>query len=96
MRGIGDPDSVGTAFFVLLGVVVVVVTVLLVQAWFFDYEQQLASERLTGTPIEAAVRAEAAQRRQLEEYGWADTERTVVRIPIDRAMDLVVGEARGK
>jgi hypothetical protein len=30
------------------------------------------------------------QREQLESYGWVDKEGGVVRIPIERAMDLVI------
>ena len=38
-------------------------------------------------------RLEAAQRRSLTGYAWVDRERGLVRIPIDRAMDLIA--ARG-
>ena len=31
-----------------------------------------------------------SQREQLETYGWVDKEGGVVRIPIERAMDLVL------
>ncbi|MDH3283288.1 MAG: hypothetical protein OEQ13_00970 [Acidobacteriota bacterium] len=96
VKGIGDPESLGTAFFVLVGVIFVVVVVLLVEAWYYGYEQRLVSERLVQTPIEEAVRVEAEQQRLLEGYAMADEERNAVRIPIDRAMDLIVLEAQGK
>ena len=35
-----------------------------------------------------------AQRAELERYGWVDAERGIVRIPIDRAIDLVVSGRR--
>lgn len=46
--------------------------------------QDLFDERLGGRSLNQA------KRRDLETYGWVDKERGVVRIPIDRAMDLVV------
>jgi hypothetical protein len=37
---------------------------------------------------------EAEQRHELDRWGWADRDAGVARIPIDRAMDLVVRESR--
>jgi hypothetical protein len=36
----------------------------------------------------------AEQRERLDGYGWVDREHGVVRIPIERAIDLVVGGKR--
>jgi hypothetical protein len=38
----------------------------------------------------------AAQLRKLDSYGWVDVEKGVLRIPIDRAMELVVKGERPK
>jgi len=35
-----------------------------------------------------------AQRRELAGWGWVDRDAGIARIPIDRAMDLVVKESR--
>jgi hypothetical protein len=35
-----------------------------------------------------------AQRRELAGWGWGDRDAGIARIPIDRAMDLVVKESR--
>lgn len=43
--------------------------------------------------IEQNTRAQdlaAARRAQLEEYGWVDKDKNLIRIPIERAMQLVV------
>lgn len=37
-----------------------------------------------------------AQAMSLQQYGWADREHGLVRIPIEEAMRLVVAEARGQ
>jgi hypothetical protein len=48
------------------------------------------------TSIEASwAEIDPSVRRNLAEYGWVDRTSGVVRIPIDRAMDLVVSEQNG-
>ncbi|HVU25834.1 MAG TPA: hypothetical protein VHE13_17010 [Opitutus sp.] len=39
------------------------------------------------------IRQDAAVQRHLHTYGWIDRDHGVVRIPIDRAMDLLAAEA---
>jgi hypothetical protein len=36
---------------------------------------------------------QAAQRARLEEYGWVDKEKGVVRVPIGRAMQIVAAKS---
>jgi hypothetical protein len=42
--------------------------------------------------VQGGVDRRAAQRQELGRWGWADRARGVARIPIDRAIDLVVQE----
>jgi hypothetical protein len=49
--------------------------------------------RLQADPAAERLSIRAAEERLLETYGWVDRRRGIVRIPIDRAMDLVA--ARG-
>ncbi len=59
-----------------------------------------AASQLSGveqTPIWDSRRGEALearQRLQLESWGWVDRDAGIARIPIERAMDLVVEESR--
>jgi hypothetical protein len=46
--------------------------------------------RLQVTPVVDLQNYRDGQREQLESYGWVDKEGGVVRIPIERAMDLVL------
>ena len=51
---------------------------------------------LEQTPILAAevgLDLHNAQRRELQAWGWADRDAGLARIPIDRAIDLVVSES---
>ena len=46
---------------------------------------------LEAKPAEEFKRYFAEQQKQLSTYGWVDQKDGVVRMPIDRAMDLLVG-----
>jgi hypothetical protein len=45
---------------------------------------------------EQLARLRAEQQEQMNSYGWVDEKAGVVRVPIDRAMDLVVEESAGR
>jgi hypothetical protein len=94
-----EPDDIGigmmTVLFGLCGVSLVLMVVLL-QAWFYNWKDAVVAER---PPVESAPAAIAAEQlKRIENYGWADPKRQVRTIPISRAMDLIVqeyGEAEG-
>jgi hypothetical protein len=49
-----------------------------------------ASPRLEPLPLEPRIALRAAEDAQLSTYGWVDRQAGVARIPIDRAMQLIV------
>jgi len=51
--------------------------------------------RLQTDPRGDLARLHAWEREQLEQYGWVDREHGVVRLPIDRAMELLLAR-RGR
>jgi hypothetical protein len=51
--------------------------------------EQFPSPRVQTGEAEQRRDLLAAQRRQLTRYEWADQNKTLVRIPIDRAMDII-------
>jgi hypothetical protein len=46
--------------------------------------------RLQENPGEDLERLRREESRRLETYGWIDREKKVLRMPVDRAMDLVI------
>ena len=65
-------------------------------------ERKFPAPRLQTHPAEDLASLQAREEKQLTGYGWVDREKGVVRIPIDRAMGLLVerglpvkGEAEG-
>ncbi len=47
---------------------------------------------LQATPVQSLEALQAREQAQLEGYGWTDAGHTRARIPIDRAMKLIVGQ----
>ena len=92
-----EPDDVGVGLLTVLGAfvaVVVLLIVVLLQAWFYNWKVELSAQR-TG-PIDpqqtpAAIADQQLQR--IETYGWADPKTKKDRtIPIGLAMELVAAE----
>jgi hypothetical protein len=91
-----EPDDVGvgllTVLFTFVAVVVLLVVVLL-QAWFYNWQGDLLAQR-TG-PIDLQQSPAAIAQKQLqriETYGWADRKTQARAIPISRAMELVAAD----
>jgi hypothetical protein len=57
--------------------------------------EQFPSPRVQTPQAEQPQKLFAAQRRQLTGYAWADPGKTLVRIPIERAMDIVAQRGAG-
>ncbi|HKS97122.1 MAG TPA: hypothetical protein VJV74_13445 [Terriglobia bacterium] len=57
---------------------------------FENVRQLPPSPRLQVTPVADLDRYLAEQQHELTTYGWVDQKAGVVRIPIDRAMDLLL------
>ena len=55
-----------------------------------DSERPFPAPRLQVNPAEALAALRHREEKVLNSYGWVDREKGVVRIPIDRAMGLMV------
>jgi hypothetical protein len=89
-----EPDDIGvgmmTVLFGLCGVSLLLIVVLL-QAWFYNWKDAVAADRPTSIDAQTAPAAIAAEQlKRIESYGWADAKKQVRTIPISRAMDLIV------
>ncbi len=94
----------------LLGLSILVLVSIGLMAWMFDFladrgERRPApamatqrvippSPRLQVTPSRDVERLRADEEKALSTYGWVDRNAGVVRIPIDRAMDLLVERSK--
>lgn len=55
----------------------------------FQTDQQPPEPRLQADPAAELQRLRTQERETLDSYGWVDKDAGVVRIPIDRAIDLI-------
>jgi hypothetical protein len=92
-----QPDNVDVGLIALVGVfaaVVLVVILVLLEAWFYTWRQDLAAERNASPPAFESPLDQmlAEQQQQLDGYRWIDRKTNVRAIPIPRAMQLVAAE----
>lgn len=95
--GTVQPDDVSAGFIGLIGlfsVLVFVLILLLLQAWFFNSRQEVAGTRVVASddPRTPLGRMLVEHKEQLGSYRWINREAQIRAIPIDRAMQLVAGE----
>ncbi len=85
-----NPRLIGALFAII--VVAIVVAVLAVQHYFaVTYEQQLYIKVLS--PVASDLKQlRAREDAQLHSYGYIDREKGLVRLPIERAMELLAAE----
>jgi len=89
-----DPDVSASAVVGVVSAILLFVVVVALQALFFRMQEGERSRKVYEQPYEALQKLDADQLGTLTSYGWVDQQRGVTRIPIERAMALVVAEAR--
>lgn len=93
----GDEVNAGLVAIVgLFAAVVLLLIVVLVQAWYFTWKGEVTAEQATladapGTPLRTML---DEQETQLNTYRWVDREKQVRGIPIERAMEIVAQELK--
>ena len=80
----------------LISVVLTAVSVIAVQALYFNYATAETQRKVVEAPTADADSKLAEQIAKLSRYSWTDREKGVVTVPIERAMRLVVQEKRTK
>ena len=90
------PDNIQSssiAIWGFLGALVTFLIVMVLQVLFFwqEGEQQAANEAQAPRAARELLQTQDAQ---LSGYAWADKGRQVVRIPIERAIELIVAERK--
>ena len=93
MKGQGDPESGVTGFVIAVGTALVVVTVLVVIAYYRSYTESFFAERVMEQESPALMEMKQAEQERLESYGMADDDSGMARIPVEKAMDMMVEKA---
>jgi len=86
-----DPDVPASAVVGIVSAILLFVIIVALQAVFYRMEEGERSRKVYEQPYEALQQLDADQLGTLSSYGWVDQQQGVTRIPIERAMALVVG-----
>ena len=76
-------------------VIIVLVSVLLLEALFYRMEQDEVARKLASGANDALVVEQDLQRADMNGYRWLDQEKDVMQIPIGLAMELIAQEGLG-
>jgi hypothetical protein len=92
-----ESDEINSGLLTVIGVflaVAVVLIVVLLQAWFYNWKEDLATARNlpSNDPQTLLGRVMVEHQEQLNGNHWINRDAKVLAIPIDRAMDLVAKE----
>jgi hypothetical protein len=75
-----------------LGVLILVVILIWLRSWFFAGRNEAVQKLVLSVENPVLLELVEHEEIRLTTYGWVDKEKGVVRIPIDRAMTLLVEE----
>lgn len=76
----------------LIGTIGVLVVIVLLTVIYYQVEARQDYEKNISRPAVEFAKLTADQQGLLASYGWIDQEKGIARIPISRAMELVVDE----
>ncbi len=89
-----DPDTPISATIAIISAVVVVVTIVLLQALFYQMQDREFERKVIAPKDLALEKMRTEQHDVLTSYGWVDKEAGVARIPVEQAMEMMVKESK--
>jgi hypothetical protein len=89
-----DPNVAASAVVGIISAILLFVIIVVLQAYFYDAEQAELEQKVYTQPNQALQQLDAGQLELISSYAWVSQADGVVRIPIERAMELVVAEKR--
>jgi hypothetical protein len=88
-----EPKNNLIALLLISSCVVLVIIVVLLQ-WFYDFTKNLKASATQNVQFEQVERLRAEEQEKLTKYKNVDPANGVVQIPVERAMQLMVEEAK--
>lgn len=96
MSNHSDPSSSITVLIGVVGTILLVATVVGLEAVYYNTERVEFERKVVAEAPEELRSIRADQLKNLNAYEWVNRASGTVRIPIDRAMQLVVQEANAR
>lgn len=88
-----EPKAGAIAAFGIGSVILLVIMILALQAYFNKIWQEAVYEKVLAPPSEQLIDLHRREDWFLTHYSWVDKKNGAVRIPLDRAMELFAHEA---
>ena len=88
-----EPQAGAIAGFAIGSVVLLIITILALQAYFDKIWAEAVYEKVLAPPSEQLLQLHNREEWNLTHYGYSDKASGTVRIPVDRAMELFKQEA---
>jgi hypothetical protein len=88
-----EPHATSITFLAIGAVITLVVVIAALEVYFNHAWQTAVQEKILTAPSEQLQQLRARENAALTTYGYADKQKGVVRIPVDRAMELYLKEA---
>lgn len=92
-------SDVHSLIIVLCGIgftVVVMALLIWLHSWFYVVRDDVMQARVYSVRDPRLQELRDTETKELTTYGWVDKDKGIVRIPIDRAMDLLVRESASR
>jgi flagellar basal body-associated protein FliL len=89
-----DPNVAASAVIGIISAILLFVIIVVLQALFFSAEQSERERKVYSQSYQALQQLDASQLELLGSYSWVSEGDGVVRIPIERAMELEAAEAK--
>jgi hypothetical protein len=88
-----DASSRGIAIGMVIGVIVIVISIIGVREFYITTREQIRQENVLSRMDPRLRELQNRETRILTSYEWVDSTKGIVRIPVERAMELMVEEA---
>ena len=89
-----DPNVAASAVVGIISAILLFVIIVVLQAFFYGAEQRELEKKVYSQPYQALQQLDAKQLELLASYGWVSEAEGLVRVPIERAMELVVADGQ--
>ena len=89
-----DPNVAASAVVGIISAILLFVIIVVLQAFFYSAEQRELEKKVYSQPYQALQQLDAKQLELLTSYGWVSEAEGLVRVPIERAMELVVADGQ--
>lgn len=81
---------------IVVGTVILIALVIAVESWFVYEKDKMMYDLYYKHPSPLLIEKREYAKQRLSSYGWVDSTKGIVHIPIEKAMEMKLKEAKSK